>query len=854
MPRRPILTARQRVQLFALPEDDAALLRHCVLSDADMAHIHRRRRPANRLGFALQLCALRYPGRLIQPGELIPPRMAAFVGAQIGGSEDALLDYAARATTRYQHSAALQKLYGFRPFAGRVRDEVCDWLPAAAEDALNSEALATAFCARLRAAKIILPAITTIERLCADALVAAERRIEARIAGRLSPPMRAQLLRLLEEREDNVSRFVWLRHHEPGGTSAVALRLLDRLEVLTRIGLSAILLADVPSHRIARLRRQGERYYADGLRDLPEQRRLALLAVCVIEWRAAVTDAVIETHDRIVGRTWKTAERRAETILADHRASVAAILEGLAAAGSALLSAREDNASFDVAIEQGVGWPRLSRLVDDAAALTARCAADPLDFIEDGYVRFRRYTPRLLKAFALEGGPGANGLLTAINALKAMNDGRKRIDPPCSFLRRKWRGKVRPAGQTDRRLWEIAVLFALRDALRSGDVWVESSRRHRPLADTLAPALPKETARLAIPFDAQTWIAQKKATLSTAFDHVGDLARRGALPNAEIIDGALRLDKPEPTDHDEAGALTLDLYRRLPMVRITDVVLEADKAIGFTDAFSDLRTGAPCRDQIGLLSVLLADGLNLGLKTMAAATGAHSFWELIRIARWHVEGDAYARALAMIVEAQSALPLAKIWGASETASSDGQFFPGGGPGEAMNLVNARYGVTPGVKAYAHISDQFAPFAIQTIPATASEAPYILDGLVLTDAGRRVREHYADTGGFTDHVFALCAMLGYGFAPRIRDLPSRRLYAFDTKNAHVALRPMVAAKIRESLIIEHWPDLLRIAATAAAGLIPPSRLLRKLAAYSPQNGLALALREIGRFERTLFMLP
>ena len=46
---------------------------------------------------------------------------------------------------------------------------------------------------------------------------------------------------------------------------------------------------------------------------------------------------------------------------------------------------------------------------------------------------------------------------------------------------------------------------------------------------------------------------------------------------------------------------------------------------------------------------------------------------------------------------------------------------------ALNLVNARYGAEPGVKAYSHVSDRFSPFATQTIPATVHEAPYILDG-------------------------------------------------------------------------------------------------------------------------------
>ena len=176
--------------------------------------------------------------------------------------------------------------------------------------------------------------------------------------------------------------------------------------------------------------------------------------------------------------------------------------------------------------------------------------------------------------------------------------------------------------------------------------------------------------------------------------------------------------------------------------------------------------------------MLLAEGINLGLRKMAEATTTHGFWELMRIARWHVEGEAYDRALSVVVEAQAALPMAAVWGTGRTASSDGQFFPAVGRGEALNLVNARYGTEPGVKAYSHVSDRFSPFATQTIPATVHEAPYILDGLLMNETGRRVREQYADTGGFTDHVFAACSILGYAFVPRIRDLPSKRLYVFE----------------------------------------------------------------------------
>jgi TnpA family transposase len=254
-----------------------------------------------------------------------------------------------------------------------------------------------------------------------------------------------------------------------------------------------------------------------------------------------------------------------------------------------------------------------------------------------------------------------------------------------------------------------------------------------------------------------------------------------------------------------------------------------------------------------LLTVLLANGVNLGLSKMADACNGRSFWELLRIAKWHVREETYARALAMIVEAQSVLPMARFWGAGETSSSDGQHFPAGGAGEALNVVNARYGNEPGLTAYSHVSDQYAPFATQIIPATAHEAPYILDGLLQNEAGQRIKEHYADTGGFTDHVFATCAILGFQFAPRIRDLPDKRLYAFDPSAAPAILQPLIAGRIKVGLIRENWPDILRLAASMATGDLIPSQILRKLAAYPRQNSLALALREVGRLERTIFIL-
>ena len=213
---------------------------------------------------------------------------------------------------------------------------------------------------------------------------------------------------------------------------------------------------------------------------------------------------------------------------------------------------------------------------------------------------------------------------------------------------------------------------------------------------------------------------------------------------------------------------------------------------------------------------------------MAEATSSHGYFQLSRLSRWYVESDAINRALVMVIAAQSALPMAAHWGGGVTASSDGQFLSAARQGEAMNLINAKYGSEPGLKAYTHVSDKFGPFVTQNIPATINEAPYILDGLLMNETGKRIKEQFADTGGFTDHVFAVTALLSYRYIPRIRDLPSKRLYLFDPAAVPKELRGLIGGKIREKLIIGNWPDILRAVATIAAGVMPFSQLLRKFA--------------------------
>ncbi len=130
---------------------------------------------------------------------------------------------------------------------------------------------------------------------------------------------------------------------------------------------------------------------------------------------------------------------------------------------------------------------------------------------------------------------------------------------------------------------------------------------------------------------------------------------------------------------------------------------------------------------------------------------------------------------------------------------------------------------------------------------------MLDGLLYHESELRIEEHYTDTAGFTDHVFALCHLLGFRFAPRIRDLADKRLYVPGKPAQWPALSSMIGGPINTKIIEQQLGEILRLAASIQQGTVNASLILRKLGSYPRQNSLALALREIGRIERSLFML-
>jgi TnpA family transposase len=353
--------------------------------------------------------------------------------------------------------------------------------------------------------------------------------------------------------------------------------------------------------------------------------------------------------------------------------------------------------------------------------------------------------------------------------------------------------------------------------------------------------------------NADTYLAERLERLQEALARVNALAANGEPPDAEIQAGVLKVTPLTNDVPEKAGELMRQAYARLPHLKITELLLEIDHWTGFSRHFTHLKSQEPATDKVLLLTAILADAINLGLTKMAEACPGSTVARLSWLSAWHIRDETYSKALAVIVNFQHRLPLAEHWGEGTTSSSDGQRFRAGGHAEATGQVNLRYGNEPGALFYTHISDQYAPFHTKVINATVRDATHVLDGLLYHESDLKIEEHYTDTAGFTDHVFALCHLLGFRFAPRIRDLADKRLYVSSRSNLYPALSGLTGGTINLKQILAQWEEVLRLASSIRQGTVTAALILRKLGSYPRQNGLALALRELGRIERTLFML-
>jgi hypothetical protein len=133
-------------------------------------------------------------------------------------------------------------------------------------------------------------------------------------------------------------------------------------------------------------------------------------------------------------------------------------------------------------------WEAFASSVSEAQKLAQPEDFDFLHRIGESYATLRRYAPELLNILKFRAAPAAEGVLEAIGVMRGMNAKNARkvpVDAPIDFIKKRWEKLVFTEDGLDRRYYEPCAMSELKNALRSGDVWVEGSRQHKDFDEYL---------------------------------------------------------------------------------------------------------------------------------------------------------------------------------------------------------------------------------------------------------------------------------------------------------------------------------------------------------------------------------
>ncbi len=424
-----------------------------------------------------------------------------------------------------------------------------------------------------------------------------------------------------------------------------------------------------------------------------------------------------------------------------------------------------------------MSWDSFAESVTEAQKLAQPDDFDFLHRIGESYATLRRYAPEFLAVLKLRAAPAKN-VLDAIEVLRGMNTDNARklpADAPTGFIKPRWQKLVMTDAGIDRRYYELCALSELKNSLRSGDIWVQGSRQFKDFEDYLVPPEKftslKQSSELplAVATDCEQYLHERLTLLEAQLATVNRMAAANDLPDAIITESGLKITPLDAAVPDTAQALIDQTAMVLPHVKITELLLEVDEWTGFTRHFTHLKSGDLAKDKNLLLTTILGRRDQLGLTKMAESCPGTTYAKLAWLQARHTRDETYSTALAELVNAQFRHPLPGTGAMAPHHHRTDRISEPLARQRARGTSTQNMAAARGRTFYTHISDQYAPFHTKVVNVGLRDSTYVLDGLLYHESDLRIEEHYTDTAGFTDHVFALMHLLGFRFAPRIRDL-------------------------------------------------------------------------------------
>lgn len=588
--------------------------------------------------------------------------------------------------------------------------------------------------------RILLPGPSVLERLIIHVYADVHVELFETVFSRLSPALRQAIDQLLmvpdgEQRSD----FYRLKEYPPAASIASIQAYLHRYHTVAATGIDAFDLHVFTPEWLDYLFQQAKRYSTKDLKRFAEPKRYTLMLCFLLETRKTLLDHLVTMHDQYVTDIARQTKNAHEDKHRELRKRQKRAIDVMLDTTNVLLEWPED---------QPFSKTEIWRQVDEGKVRSSRKDLQEFKRLEErgyGDLLLHRY-PSLRKYFAdfihlpFVAKQGNEPLLHAIHLVRKLDAGDyTRLPPtaPTHFVPPELRRALKdPDGKLNRNAWEMGLALAMKDALRSGDLYLPQSKQHVSFWDlTLSDTRWQEMRTAAFDDLQQPQKHEAKAVLTHQFHEASDLAKqRFACDDfATIADGKLKLKRYDKIAVPPSVTILQKVINaRLPLIRIEQLLMEVAQLTGFSRHFTPMQghRSRPPHFYKTLMAALISQATNLGVVSMSASVQGISVDMLRHVLHHFVREDTLTAANAELVNRHHALPLSAVHGTGTLSSSDAQRFGTRASSLLASYYPRYYGYyEKAIGIYTHISDQSAVFSTQVISCSPREALYVLDGLL-----------------------------------------------------------------------------------------------------------------------------
>lgn len=864
MPKRFLTDAdRNKLNNFPneIPYED--VIKYFTLSYTDQKIIPKNASAFNRLGFTIQLCTLRYMGFVPPEIKLLPINSKNYLLTQLNIDNCLLDDYGKRKNTRILHFNIVKEYLGFTKLNDEYMIELMEWLNNRSMEHDKPSLLLHLIIEKLYHDKIVRPGITTLEEIVSTTRLNARNKTYDILKPIMTEDVISFLDDLLKENEEiKTYPISWLKSKAISNTPENLIESIKKLDYLKNSSVDKWDISKLNPNRIKYLSAVGKRTTVGSLKKLNYINRYPIMIAFLYQTLIEITDETIDIFNGCLEKSFKNAKKDYNNFKRDTDKKTNKKVKLLRKIGNIVLNDNIEDMKLRNEIYNIISKDNLEQEIKECDDIIRPDDDSYYDFLKNKYGYIRKFSPIFLKSFSFFSNKLFSSLIDAIDIMNTLNETNKRNipeDATLDFIPAKWmRYVLDKNGKVNRNFYELSILSVLKEGLKSGDIYVNKSRYFSDPSTYLiddekwSNIEPEVCRQIHLPIDGNIRLNERIKDTSNRYNSLNKLLNKSEsgkirMENNQIVVSPIQaIDKPE-----SLKGLESLIDDRLPEIDLSDLLIEVDSWINYSNNFQHTDSIETKADPRHLYAAIMGIGSNLGLTRMAQISSL-SYHKLSYISNWYIREETIKAACDEIVNYHYHIPLSKYWGDGSLSSSDGYSVQTSGKVRNAQYLPRKFGPNKGITFYSWTGDIYSQYGSKVIPANVRDATYVLDGILNNETELSVIEHTTDTAGYTYIVFALFDLLGLRFSPRIRDLKDQSLFRVDDKK-YSNLEHRIKDKINTKLILTHWDELKRIVGSLKLGWVSASLYITKLQSYPRKNVMTKVLQEYGKLIKTNFIL-